>query len=257
MTTSKFSSSQKKGTSSKEEDPNVIAGKKLEKKCGNPECYARQREIELKACARCKSMRYCSRECQVAHWKSHKTSCNNNMGHVEELVKADADGFLQGLLPRGLTLLELDQKLEKWVKFHSNLLMAATIHALSLPKDIKRARTHLLRVKVVYRPDNNSVSAKAFRVYDASLITVEEGRALGGVWPESIDQLQQMREESEGLKRGTVAAVALECVPLAMQTVPFGSLRDLSPLRIQHRWKEILIKNVEAGKKYTRFEADD
>lgn len=176
---------------------------------------------------------------------------------AEALAKADARGALRGLLPPGLTLLELDQKLEKWVKFYSNLLMAATIHALSLPKDIKRARSYLLRVKVVYQPDNNGVIAKAFRVYDASVISVEEGRALGGVWPASIDQLQQLREEGEALRRGTSAAVALECEPLAMQTVPFGSLRDLSRLKIQHRWKEILIKNVEAGKKYTHFEIDD
>lgn len=51
-----------------------------------------------------------------------------------------------------------------------------------------------------------------------------------------------------------MAAVALECAPLAMQIVPFGSLKDLSPLKIQQNWKEILIRYVENGKKMMRFE---
>ena len=57
-------------------------------KCGNPECYVRAIEVPLKACGKCKTIRsvafgfteigshsdqlgprYCSRECQTAHWK--------------------------------------------------------------------------------------------------------------------------------------------------------------------------------------------
>jgi len=30
---------------------------------------------EMKACSRCKSVYYCNRKCQVAHWPVHKTSC--------------------------------------------------------------------------------------------------------------------------------------------------------------------------------------
>ncbi|KDR79798.1 hypothetical protein GALMADRAFT_241879 [Galerina marginata CBS 339.88] len=255
MPPSKSSSQKKKEI---EDDPSVIvaSAKTIGLKCGNPQCYTRAIDVTLKACARCKSIRYCSRDCQSAHWKTHKVWCNYYIQLAEELAKADAEGGDYGL-PPGLTLLELDQTLEKWVKLYNNLLTAATIHALSLPKDIKRARSYLLRVKISYRPDNNGVLAKTFRVDDAVLIDMDAGRALGGVWPESISQIQKMREESESLKRGTVAAVALECEPLAMQLVPFGSLRDLSPLTIQQRWKEILIKNVENGTKFTRFEMDD
>ena len=62
------------------------------------------------------------------------------------------------------------------------------------------------------------------------------------------------RKEGETARRGSVAAVALECKPLAMQIVPFGSLKDLGPLKIQQNWKQILIKDVENGKRLTRFE---
>ncbi|KAF8953213.1 hypothetical protein BDZ97DRAFT_1767613 [Flammula alnicola] len=243
------SAKKKKEIFANDKDRDVITktpgAKAVAQKCGNPHCYVRASEATLKICARCKSTRYCSRECQAAHWKTHKEWCNINIDHAKELANADAKGFKFGL-PPGITLLELDQMLERWVKFHNSLLMAATIHALALPRDIKRSRSYMLRVP--------RVAAKYFRVDDASVIDMDSGRALGGVWPESIDHINRMREESESLRRGTIAAVALECEPLAMQVVPFGSLRDLSPLRIQQSWKEILIKDVENGKRFTRFE---
>jgi splicing suppressor protein 51 len=132
--------------------------------------------------------------------------------------------------------------------------MAATIHALSLPRDIKRAKMFFLRVKVSYRPDHGGVPSKFFRVNDAFLIDIEEAKKLGSVWTRSVEHVDGMRAEGEALRRGSVAAVALECAPLAMQIVPFGSLKDLSPLKIQQNWKEILIRYVENGKKMMRFE---
>lgn len=99
--------------------------------------------------------------------------------------------------------------------------------------------------------------SKFFRVNDAFLIDIEEAKKLGSVWTASIEHVDTMRAESEALRRGSVAAVALECAPLSMQIVPFGSLKDLSPLKIQNNWKEILIRDVERGKKLMRFEMAD
>ncbi|KAF8812584.1 hypothetical protein BYT27DRAFT_7182621 [Phlegmacium glaucopus] len=243
----------------KDEDKDVIirppGGKTLGQKCGNPQCYIRASEATLKTCARCKTVRYCSRQCQVTNWKSHKDWCNKNVEHAAALVEADALGYTKMLgVPEGLTLKELDEKLEKWVKVQNSLLMAATIHALALPRDLRRSHLYMLRVTVRYRHDHDGVPAKFFRVSDAKVIDFVSARALGGVWPVSIDHIVEMREESERAKRGTVAAIGLECDPLAMQVVPFGSLRDLSPLKLQPKWKDILISDVETGKKFTRFE---
>ena len=33
-------------------------------------------EPALQKCSTCKSVRYCTRECQVAHWPVHKLQCN-------------------------------------------------------------------------------------------------------------------------------------------------------------------------------------
>jgi hypothetical protein len=51
--------------------------------CSNPECGG----IGPKRCSRCKQVRYCGRECQLAHWKAHKADCKR---WSAELTAADA-----------------------------------------------------------------------------------------------------------------------------------------------------------------------
>jgi len=58
---------------------------------------------------------------------------------------------------------------------------------------------------------------------DAFTIDIEEAKKMGPVWTASIEHVDTMRAESEASRRGSVAAVALECKRLAMQIVPFGS----------------------------------
>lgn len=41
-------------------------------KTGCPNCFSK---IATKTCSRCKNIKYCSKECQVAHWSTHKTHC--------------------------------------------------------------------------------------------------------------------------------------------------------------------------------------
>jgi splicing suppressor protein 51 len=72
-------------------------------------------------------------------------------------------------------------------------------------------------------------------------------------WPESLNDLKSLREENEKSGRGTVAAIGVVCPPLGVQIVPFGSLKDLSSLQVLPHWKDTLIRDVENGKKFTRF----
>ena len=47
-------------------------------KCFNPECRLPERlRSELRCCSRCRSVTYCSRECQVADWSVHKELCDD------------------------------------------------------------------------------------------------------------------------------------------------------------------------------------
>ncbi|KAJ3861975.1 hypothetical protein EV359DRAFT_66017 [Lentinula novae-zelandiae] len=45
--------------------------------CSNPSCKSETRRADLRQCARCQTLavRYCSRECQKAHWHDHKKTC--------------------------------------------------------------------------------------------------------------------------------------------------------------------------------------
>jgi len=47
---------------------------KLNPKCSNPSCS--KRKENMKKCGNCKVVKYCSKECQVTHWKNgHKAEC--------------------------------------------------------------------------------------------------------------------------------------------------------------------------------------
>ena len=55
--------------------------------CFNNDCAHRNEEVErskLRCCSRCRSVNYCSRECQAAHWLVHKEFC-------EEVVATKAE----------------------------------------------------------------------------------------------------------------------------------------------------------------------
>ena len=44
-----------------------------------PACLECGKEGGLKRCAKCREACYCSRECQVAHWRVHKKACGKGL----------------------------------------------------------------------------------------------------------------------------------------------------------------------------------
>ncbi len=55
--------------------------------CYNKQCNIPERRVErsnTKYCSRCRSVTYCSRECQVAHWHMHKPDCDSMAKKIEE-----------------------------------------------------------------------------------------------------------------------------------------------------------------------------
>ena len=184
--------------------------------------------------------------------QNHKPRCNNN-SLLESVLKAHEHVFAghYPALVDGISLYELDQRLERWVRFHNPLLMAVTIQALELQHSIARARTALLHIRLEARPysEHRDAPARYFRVRDAAVVSVAYALGREAPWPESVRQLLAMADEGERGGRGTVAGALVECPPLAVQTVPFGSLsaRVLRGEPTVEAWKELLIDHVEEG----------
>jgi len=152
-------------------------------------------------------------------------------------------------------LVELRSKFTRWLAFHVPTLIAATIHALSLPEDILRASSHILRVKISLREREPEAPqhSRLFAIELAEVVEQSVARSWGGHWPVSIHSLTQMRLTCEAEGRGTVAAVVLESDELGVQIVPVGSLKDLRGIQRTPLWKTTLLAYVEKGTKYANF----
>ncbi|KAL6301522.1 hypothetical protein BKA93DRAFT_919748 [Sparassis latifolia] len=219
-------------------------------------CYISATEKPLQKCARCKAAKYCSKECQKADWKNHKVNCMNNATLAEALKEHDSTplGQLARLsIPDNISMYELDQRLEGWVKFHNPTLMGSALHALELSRDIMRTRSHVMYVKLAARPrsEHGNAVGKFFRVIDAYPVAVAEAHQWPEPWPASLNALKEMQElHASNGRPGNTAAAMVECYPLAVQTVPFGSIPNMDDLPPLPNWKDVLIEEVEAGRRF-------
>jgi splicing suppressor protein 51 len=185
---------------------------------------------------------------QPSRSQTHQAICNDNATHAM-ILQSSRHPLRHLPLPDRLTLFGLDQRLERWVKFHTPALMATTVRALALPEDIARAGTYVLRVFLAIRVDHGGSASKFFRVVEAEPCAVSEAVTFRYPWPQSLVHIARMRTDCERLGRGTVAAAALECPPLDVQMVPFGLLLDqLRGVQCVPHWKEELKRTVEMGK---------
>jgi hypothetical protein len=65
-------------------------------KCSNPACENAQ-SSQLSECAACRSVRYCCRECQKAHWPWHKDTCKQIRKELEKKEEENKLHVLQAL----------------------------------------------------------------------------------------------------------------------------------------------------------------
>ncbi|OAX37408.1 hypothetical protein K503DRAFT_237719 [Rhizopogon vinicolor AM-OR11-026] len=104
---------------------------------------------KVKTCGRCRLVRYCSKECQVASWKIHKLRCNPNLR--EKLAK-DPVGYA------------LNTALSKWINNWRGELHRWALWAMDLansPPD--QLATHCFVIEIERRMNPPS-SLQFFRV---------------------------------------------------------------------------------------------
>lgn len=156
-------------------------------------------------------------------------------------------------VPGGLTAFEFDHRLEKWIKFHKDNLMAASLDAPELPRDVTNAQKFAFHIVVQYRPEpeHNNKAAKYFRITTAEVLPMSAAKARGPGWRAGLADFEKLREDRERQNQGTVSVTCVTCDPLNVQSIPFGSIgSNMEGVRINKDWKVKLLRDVEAGRKF-------
>ncbi|PPR05064.1 hypothetical protein CVT26_012654 [Gymnopilus dilepis] len=197
-------------------------------------------------------LRYCSKTCQKAHWENHRDICEHNRAHYNDVTLANDAGMK---VADDISLCDMDTLLSKWVKHHAFTLLGAVIHGLDLPRDIKRSHSHIIRMRLALKPKVvKSWPEVAFNITIVHALEQSKARTMGYIWEESLDKLAKMRIDNEKAGRGTVAAIFMECEPLGLHVLPFGSLKDLEGIQsLGSIWQDILLDAVDRGNRTKRF----
>lgn len=129
--------------------------------------------------------------------------------YISKADKKSRFPYNHAYLSRGLG--DISRRLDRWLKCHQFTLMAVTIHALGLMRDIARSSTHVLRLQLSIRLDYSESSSKVFPVESVEVITTAEAMNLDWQWHDSIEFLTRLRKENEAKGKGATAGVGIEC----------------------------------------------
>lgn len=127
--------------------------------CGN---YRKPGSPTLSVCGACQGLRYCSRQCQIAHWKVHKESCKISQQVRREIANE----------PNGAAVETLLRNIEDFVRLHTpvfrQILATAISHSPSFDFRKQFVQIHLGKSELE-KPDRGN-PAKAFYVKSVDFV---------------------------------------------------------------------------------------
>ncbi|KAG9031886.1 hypothetical protein FRB95_002159 [Tulasnella sp. JGI-2019a] len=101
----------------------------------------------IRLCTGCRSIRYCSRECQAVSWPSHKQDCKTLQKEAAEIKK------MKEWNPKltGLSRIETKVAYDKWMKRNKAIIDSMVLHALLRPKEkLDMVDTHGMLLVLVH-----------------------------------------------------------------------------------------------------------
>lgn len=110
-------------------------------------------------CVNCRSVEYCSRECQKDHWKVHKRGCKTTQDFGEEAAEQD--------------LTQMWHDVNRYDRDIGYELVTACRSAFCLGKSNSRARTHVLELEFGFNPTASSLR-KRFTLKEVELVHVDD-----------------------------------------------------------------------------------
>ncbi|KAI9569653.1 hypothetical protein HD554DRAFT_2171095 [Boletus coccyginus] len=192
---------------------------------------------KVKTCSRCRLVRYCSKECQVAAWKTHKQRCTSTL--PTSLAK-DPEASI------------LNTALSKWINNWRFELHNWAVWAMDLannPED--RLATHSLVIELERRPNPQNQSLY-FKMRGGDIMTRERFLARLRALDELNDEFVASVNEQRNNDTAQIIVVCEDLVRLLWFSIRDGgaSLRQRDPAfsrALSQDWERGLIKAINTG----------
>lgn len=140
-------------------------------------CSKKVGKANLKKCAQCRMVRYCSRVCQKAAWKTHRACCAN--GAKAHQIMAGDDNIR-----------ELNANLNHWLSYWQKTVHTYALIALNLSNSRPdKLATHCFAIEIEYKP-HTPRRAQCFQLNWGDVLT----RA------EIVEHLRQQRCQEEDIQ---------------------------------------------------------
>ncbi|KAL4254243.1 MYND-type zinc finger protein samB [Abortiporus biennis] len=154
-------------------------------------CFKHVGKANLKKCSRCLMVRYCSKDCQRAAWKSHKDRCKTGGKH-QEMMEKDEELRLW------------DKELTEWLSYWRRTLQSYSLMSMDLPNspDDKLA-THCMVLQLEYRENPPSPALRYSLVHGDVMSRAQFGDLLRtcDATEETVQKwLNDKRGDQEGFK---------------------------------------------------------
>ncbi|KAJ7484477.1 hypothetical protein FB451DRAFT_1436236 [Mycena latifolia] len=132
-------------------------------------------EKALPLCTGCLSVRFCSREHQVAFWPQHKVFCKQQ--EKDRKANAILEEMRQQNAPGSVPYQDLLRLVEDWQELHRHSLEGARAWALHISDPPMDFRLQYFRFHLKYRPESEGNPSTSFTLISAEVC---DRSALGG-----------------------------------------------------------------------------